>query len=487
MKYIQPYILLLIATVSINLMGCAVPQKPGNGMCTRLVEPETNTGYWLYLPEDYVKSNGQHANGERWPIVITFHGLKPYDNAGPQIREWQEEADRYGFIVIAPELRTCDSLYMQYPLRDPTLSYVQKDEKAIIAIMDEVYRRTNGDPNRVLATSFSSGGYMAHYIVNRYPKRFSCLAVRGSNFSAEMLDPLQIPQYRDMNIGIFFGENDFKDCRVQSMEAVNWYRQRNFDVVAREVKGLGHERRPQVAASFFASTIGAVPKTPPELGQMVMRDVIPEDSRVRLSSRTKRPPISNYELQSNPSLAQNSQTNNNTIYNPSPPVPAYQTTSQRPTQVTPKHSVNRTPPTYRSTPNQSVTPKRPARQPYVSIHRPAPRIKKRDPGVLVPKREYKEPPAIPAQIHSEGEKVGNAPLSVHLSIQIPQKLREGASILWTANDRPFGKGSFQANRILKKPGEYVIEAHITTADDQKIHLRETFNVLAPPASQPASS
>jgi predicted esterase len=217
--------------------------------------------------------------------VLTLHGLKPYDNAYPQVKSWQQEADRYRFIVIAPVLRTCDSLTMQYPLRDPDKPYVRKDCKAILAILDEVCRRTNADPNAVLSTSFSSGGYMAHYLVNRYPERFSCLAVRGSNFNAQMLDTTQIPKYRDMPIAIFFGENDFKDCRRESMEACQWYRKYRFDVEAKRVAGLGHQRRPQTAAAFFAKTIGVQPKTPPDLGSLVLEDVI-----LSQTSDTDQPP-----------------------------------------------------------------------------------------------------------------------------------------------------------------------------------------------------
>jgi poly(3-hydroxybutyrate) depolymerase len=108
-----------LAVWMLGQCGCAVPQRPGRGYCSRLVEPVTDTGYWLYLPEDYVRNKGQHPAGARWPLIVTFHGLRPYDDAHPQIREWQEEADRYNFVVIAPELRTCDSLVMQLPLRDP--------------------------------------------------------------------------------------------------------------------------------------------------------------------------------------------------------------------------------------------------------------------------------------------------------------------------------------------------------------------------------
>lgn len=267
----------LAATCVCMSLGCAVPQPPGRGRCDRLVEPETRTSYWLYLPEDYVKNGGRHPTGELWPIVLTLHGLKPYDTSNRQIRSWQEEADRFRYIVIAPNLRTCDSLTMQYPLRDNNLSYVKKDEVAVLAVLDEVCRLTNGDPQRVMITSFSSGGFLAHYLMNRFPDRFHCLTLLGSNFSEELLADAQVPKYRHVPVAIFFGENDFKDCLVQSMEAYQWYRQRGFDVQIKSIANLGHERRPQTAAAFFASVIGVQPKTPPDFSNAVLQDVSPSE------------------------------------------------------------------------------------------------------------------------------------------------------------------------------------------------------------------
>ena len=263
--------LLLTLVVSPVLTGCLVPQAPGRGLARHEVEPITGSGYWLYLPDDYVKNDGQRADGKRWPLVITFHGMKPWDSARPQCREWQEEADRYGFIVLAPQLRTCDS-FMQFPLRDRTLSYVMHDERAVLAMMDEVFRRTNSDPTRVLSTSWSSGGYIAHFMVNQYPERFTVLAVRQSNFSEDLLEAANAPAYRNMRIGIFFGENDLPVCRRESLKAVEWYRYHHFHVDAKLVSGLGHERTPQTAAAYFALAIGAEPKTPPNL-HLIMEDI----------------------------------------------------------------------------------------------------------------------------------------------------------------------------------------------------------------------
>ena len=297
MKLVRTGAALFLAGMLVGQFGCAVTQQPGRGKQLRLIEPKTQTGYWLYLPDDYMANNGRRADGQRWPMVVTLHGLRPYDNAVWQNREWQEEADRYGLIIVAPDLRTCDSVTMQLPLRDPDLWYVKEDERGIIAVMDEVFRRTNADPQRVLVSSFSSGGYLAHFMLNRHPDRFSCLAVRGSNFSEDLLNPAQVPKYRDTPIGIFFGQNDIRICHEESVQAVEWYRRNRFPVEARIVSGLGHERRPQLAAALFARTAGLTPRTPPDLGQLVMMDVptsdgsIPRKPADRRSSVPIAPPV----------------------------------------------------------------------------------------------------------------------------------------------------------------------------------------------------
>jgi len=59
--------LLIAVAAGCALAGCAVPQRPGSGKAIHLVEGETNAGYWLYLPEDYVKTDGQRPDGQGGP------------------------------------------------------------------------------------------------------------------------------------------------------------------------------------------------------------------------------------------------------------------------------------------------------------------------------------------------------------------------------------------------------------------------------------
>ena len=74
---------------------------------------------------------------------------------------------------------------------------------------------------------------------------------------------------------------------------------------------------------------------------------------------------------------------------------------------------------------------------------------------------------------------------VNLSVEIPDALRNGAQIFWTNNDNQMGKGSFQAQGLLRDPGVHEIKAVIITPDDREIILMQTIKVLAPITSQPA--
>jgi predicted esterase len=436
------------------------------GQCSRLVEPETKTGYWLYLPEDYVKNNGQRSGNTAWPLVVTLHGLRPYDDAKPQIRSWQEEADRYGLIVVAPELRTCDQLVMPVPLRDPTKWYVQTDEKAILAVMDEVCRRTNADPTRVLLTCFSSGGYLAHYMMNRHPERFTALAAMGANFNEEMIDYTQLPRYRSTKIAVFFGENDFKLCREESLRAVSWYRRYRFDVDARQVSGLGHERRPQLASVFFSRIIGASPKTPPDLASLVMSDVTTGEP-ARPAGAPRPASLSPAPLFPEDGGRTNAVTDR-------PRDAGSDSREREPATVAPMEAPTRSARPVISQPPPPPTPRRPGQQPYSN-----------DPQTPDPLPEQGDEP-IPGRIELRGLGIGSAPMWVDMRVDLPPELLPEASVLWLANGQPIASSTPEARAILRSPGQHQIEAWVTLGDDRRAIYRETITVLPPePTTQPA--
>jgi poly(3-hydroxybutyrate) depolymerase len=275
--------------------GCAIPQPRGMGQYARVQEPSTLAWYHLYLPVDYVKNKGRRLDRfeQKWPLVVTFHGMKPYDNAHPQEREWEEQADIYGYVVCAPELRTCDS-FVEFPLTKEH-DYVLEDKRNVLAIMDHVFATTAADPEKVLSTSWSCGGYLAHYFVNRFPDRFACIATRLSNFSAKLLVEDNVPLYRDrVPVAIYIGDGDFSACKRESQEAAAWYKARDFRVVrAMMIDNMGHRRIPQMAAAFFAGQIGIQPLHPVNAAKTVSTELMtdynpPSELIARLSPFERR-------------------------------------------------------------------------------------------------------------------------------------------------------------------------------------------------------
>lgn len=235
--------MLLAALAAVS--GCAVPQPAGRGNQFLMQEPTAKRSYYLYLPSGYTPKRS-------WPLVLTLHGMKPFDSAPAQSREWQSTADQYGLVVVAPVLLNSD-LFMQYPLKDINNS-VKQDEQSVIAILKYVTEHCNIDKTRIFATSWSSGGYLLHFIVNRHPDMFAGLCARGSCFSEDILstDNARLMARRDFPIMIYYCENDLAGIKRESQRAIEWYKELGFRVTPRVVPGRGHERVPDLAAAFFA-------------------------------------------------------------------------------------------------------------------------------------------------------------------------------------------------------------------------------------------
>jgi poly(3-hydroxybutyrate) depolymerase len=241
------YILLSVIALAIGIGGCAIPQPPGHGSQFLMQEPQAKRNYYLYLPTGYTPNRA-------WPLVVTFHGMRPFDSAPAQAKEWQNVADRYGYIVVAPDLINSD-LFMQYPLRSVS-GTVTKDEQNVTNVIQYVIDHCNIDRNRIYATSWSSGGYLMHYYVNRHPDMFSAMCARGSCFSEPILDSgnAQKMSTRHFPILIYYCENDLPGIQKESEQAIGWYQGNGFKVTSRVVPGKGHERVPDLAAEFFALT-----------------------------------------------------------------------------------------------------------------------------------------------------------------------------------------------------------------------------------------
>ncbi|MCP4590224.1 MAG: prolyl oligopeptidase family serine peptidase [bacterium] len=429
-----------VALLSLVLLsGCAVPQRPGAGRVMHLREPKTGAGYWLYLPDGYAQGGVKH------PLVMTFHGMKPFDNANRQCREWQQEADRYGFVVCAPELRS-PALFGPLPL-DRITGSLQHDERVILTIMDDLRRTVEVEPNAVLVTCWSYGGYVAHYMVNRHPERFSCLAVKQSNFSANLLDPANVPRYRDYKVAVFYTENDFAICQRESQEAAIWYSAHGFDLTFAEFGDKGHERTPSLAAAFFARDCGAQAKTPPlELAMLRVKErplLDRTDGHVNGVEPlvAPRPVPTSAEA---PVAAAGDEFGS---------TGAGQTPEQRGfTQWRPIES-------------GSSLRTRPASPTAPEARRSAP----------LPVQHTEPQPELPVRVRLRPT-IGISPLLVSYSVVVPDDIRGKAYYLWTDNGEPISNG-LNGQLFLTAPGEHRIEVSVTTEDGQEFRTGRTVTVV----------
>jgi len=434
----------------------------------RLHEASTGAPYWLYLPAGYEDAPTQGGSPKRYPLVMTFHGMKPFDNDHSQIREWQQEADRYGFVVCAPELLVSD-LMGPLPLNRADHPSLQRDERAVIAVMDELYRTTNVDPNRVLATSWSYGGYIAHYMANRYPERFSCLAVRQSNFNADILDESTVPRYRDHKVGIFFTENDFAVCRRESSAAAEWYARHGFDLTHAVFEKKGHERTPGIAAEFFARTIGVEPKTPPE--ELATMQVL----------ATPRAPF--VQASSSASTTTNQVPAADFLGNDGANEPVEVAVAQRPggSLDRPPGTAARQEPRPPATTAGRETHPSGGNAPGTSTRgvplqsRPVADARLFDPPSTRLVRPPSEEVSSPVRIRASST-IGVAPLLVSYSVVAPAALARGASALWLANGEPISNG-LNGQRYFRHPGDHRLEVLLTAADGTEYRSTRTITVI----------
>ena len=419
------------ALVFLCCAGCLVPQPRGDGRLTRVVEPTTKRGYWLYLPKEYVAADDSARRNRRWPIVASFHGMKPFDTAHRQAREWEQEADRYGFIVIAPELRAPDIL-RQFPVRKISASF-KSDELASLAILDHVLATTHADPGNVLSTSWSSGGYLAHYLLNRHPDLFTCLAVRQSNFSETILNPQVVAHSRYHPIVILMAQNEFAGVKRECRQAIKWYEDAGYTNFAWvEIKGLGHQRTPDTAAAFFASVAGVKPNVPPTV--LARRQAIAGNPRglAMLAERTST---------------------------------AHPSSTKRP--------VTSTPPTARRTQTKPRGTQSPATDGRMTR---GPRIAKSPPtpSRKTASREAARPRSrMSIRVSSA---IGTEPLILAFSADCPSDWHRTADFLWTLNGDPICNG-VNGQKTITKPGEHTLGLLVVTRDEQEHRAYRLIRVL----------
>ncbi|MBT3278928.1 MAG: prolyl oligopeptidase family serine peptidase [Phycisphaerales bacterium] len=204
----------------------------------------TSRGYRLYVPSTYDPAL-------RYPVVVTLHGTFPWDTSRLQMKEWKALGEKTECIVVAPVLDSAEGILpVAWSRRKRQL---EGDDVHILAVLDELATTHSIDPERVMITGFSAGGYAMYYTGLRHPERFSMLVGRACNTTKEIFDEYTpTPTSQKTPVIIMVGKYD-SVLQSHSWIAFRWLRTHGWTnklAIRKEYEG-GHIRRPEDAYDWW--------------------------------------------------------------------------------------------------------------------------------------------------------------------------------------------------------------------------------------------
>jgi polyhydroxybutyrate depolymerase len=143
-----------------------------------LISHKLNVGgidreYYLYIPANLRSSQSV-------PLVIGLHGGHGQPQRFAQTTKFNELAQKQGFIVAYPA--GIDRNWNDG--RDSKTLPTQDDVAFIRAVIDDIQKTQQIDPNRVYATGISNGGFMTQRLACELSDRISAFASVASTMAA---------------------------------------------------------------------------------------------------------------------------------------------------------------------------------------------------------------------------------------------------------------------------------------------------------------
>ncbi len=142
-------------------------------------DPALGRDYLLYRPAVYDRDRD-------WPLVVACHGGIG-DSPKAQIKQWHELADKYGFLVVAPQL-----------LSSGKAEKLPDDERHILSVVDHVRAGQSISDDRILMYGQGTGALPAFITALGAPDIFRTIAVSEPKFQVDdltnmnrALDPYQ--------------------------------------------------------------------------------------------------------------------------------------------------------------------------------------------------------------------------------------------------------------------------------------------------------
>ena len=203
------------------------------------------------------------SNAERHPLVVYLHGAgeRGDDNARQlkYLPTWMIEKEvrqRHPCFLLVPQCRQ-DERWVDVSWADskstPAANEPTTDLAAAILAMEQVLRREPVDPDRVLLTGLSMGGYGAWDLATRMPERFAALLPICGGGDERLAEKLV-----ELPIWAFHGDADTAVPVERSRAMIEAISAAGGSPRYSELPGVGHDawttayRDPEVLDWFFA-------------------------------------------------------------------------------------------------------------------------------------------------------------------------------------------------------------------------------------------
>lgn len=213
-----------------TLAGCAgsghVQQtnaraRNGTGFIHRDLQGHNGRKYAVFLPSNYTPE-------KKWPAIMFLHGVGERGSdakaclnvgIGPEIAK---RADSFPFVVIFPQVNgTWKSA---------------EDEKIAIDTLEQAKREFSIDPDRVMLTGLSTGGYGTWRIGAKYRDRFAALVPMCGYSYYE-----GVPQLTTIPIWVWHFSGDWAVSSGASKEMVKRINAAGGNAKLSLPGGLGHD------------------------------------------------------------------------------------------------------------------------------------------------------------------------------------------------------------------------------------------------------
>jgi predicted esterase len=191
---------------------------------------QTLQPYRLFVPAAY-------DGAKPLPLMVALHGMGGDENSmfDQYGKELPVDADKAGFIVVAPKGR------------DPASMYRGSAEQDVLDVMNEVQRDYRVDRTRIFLMGHSMGGFGTWSIAQDHPGLFAALGPISGGGSAEGMVKLRnIPQY------VTHGDDDRTVSVNSSRTMVEAGKKAGASITYVEVPGGSHV---SVAQPAFAPMI----------------------------------------------------------------------------------------------------------------------------------------------------------------------------------------------------------------------------------------